>query len=805
MRAIPAADTGLDALNPLAPPKPAASPIAPALTAKPAPAAPPASPLSALPGPDSPAIPTPTAEAAPLPVTAPVSAPVSAPPMVNTAPPPINSGVPRFLGGDPGPSVSNPGDAGQAPAPFDPNNFAAPTGPGSRMQLPALPQPSASGGQAPTPGATPGTIQTLSGDWTPPTSAPTSAPLIKTTAGGTMTPQGDAANSFRGYQSSEGGSFGSTTAQTAGVTTWEQLAGQVHASPQDAARMQQEAAAVGVTDPRVGYALSSLSSITGQTPQQMFPGGAQGQTPESLKATERQMGLIANADHDAIKAGLASSDPMIQKAAQAKAAFYPDLVPKTAAQTKEKLTNDVLAATFVPGVGSARTEGNGNIVNPATGEVLGNLNDPNLDMAALKAKMGATGDNSMNANGQVVPTSQMPATAAPVNPNAGNWTAKDPAEQARLLASKATAADVGQAPKPQVGAPAPSATSGELTNPADIAKYAAARQKADSDRLMAEEAARRAASQAAPLAVNPPPIAPPTPTPSPLPSAPDAAAGQVASRVTPPMVNNAPILANPTSPEPSVTNPSDVGQVGGASGGAPMPVGPASPAGSVSTTPYTADQNLIDQTISRAPTADRFKIAQDKYDASVAAGEPQYEADQRSAMRKAAAGGALGSGMLNTSLGDIVSNRDTANRTNRTNFLNDALTGTISDSFGDTNIAQQQQGFQKGVSDTAFGQEATTTQLQDQLQNSSFGRALQALLAGSSGNPADTSLILSQIFGDQAGAASSALGGLISGTTTNNATAGSGNQLEDIIRKILESYGGGTSASDSPSSDNPTN
>jgi hypothetical protein len=236
-----------------------------------------------------------------------------------------------------------------------------------------------------------------------------------------------------------------------------------------------------------------------------------------------------------------------------------------------------------------------------------------------------------------------------------------------------------------------------------------------------------------------------------------------------------------------------------------MPVGPASPAGNVSTTPYTADQNLIDQTISRAPTADRFKIAQDQYDASVAAGEPAYQANLRDAMRKAAAGGALGSGMLNTSLGDIVTNRDTANRTNRTNFMDDALKGTIADSFGDTNIAQQQQGFEKGVSDTAFNENASATQLQDTLQNSSFGRALQALLAGSSGNPADTSLILSQIFGNQATGASSALGGLISGTTTNNATAGSGNQLQDIIKQILAGYGGGTSAPAPASSGNPTN
>lgn len=214
-------------------------------------------------------------------------------------------------------------------------------------------------------------------------------------------------------------------------------------------------------------------------------------------------------------------------------------------------------------------------------------------------------------------------------------------------------------------------------------------------------------------------------------------------------------------------------------------------AGGVGLSPIDINNPLTAQTISRAPGADRFKIAQDQYDASVKAGEPQFQASLRDALRGAAAGGALGSGKLNTSLGDITATRQNALDAGRQGFLADALKGTIADQFGDVGVAQQQQGFQKGLSDTAFNQSATQSQLQDQLTNSDFQRNLQRFLAGTSGNPADIQLALSKIFGDQASAAGGAATNLFKTQGQTAGTSGQADYLQQLDAAIRALSGGG--------------
>ena len=67
-------------------------------------------------------------------------------------------------------------------------------------------------------------IQTMTGEWTPPTASAQSAPLIATTAGGTMTPQGDVSNAFRGYESADGGTFGGAYSDKADPNLWSAVA-----------------------------------------------------------------------------------------------------------------------------------------------------------------------------------------------------------------------------------------------------------------------------------------------------------------------------------------------------------------------------------------------------------------------------------------------------------------------------------------------------------------------------------------------------------------------------------------------------
>ena len=226
------------------------------------------------------------------------------------------------------------------------------------------------------------------------------------------------------------------------------------------------------------------------------------------------------------------------------------------------------------------------------------------------------------------------------------------------------------------------------------------------------------------------------------------------------------------------------------SGAPAQPV--AGPSTAPSLTPTVPATALTNQTIATPALQDRFKLALDQWQNAQAATNPQYLASLRDANRMAAAGGALGSGQLQTSIGDLANNRQLQMDTQKNDFLNNALGGTIQDAKDATQQANQQQNFQAGQQGTAFNQGVTKAQLGDNLKNSAFGRSLQQLLAGSSGDPSSILLALSQIFGTQSSAAGQALGQNVSQTTTNTRTAGSNNTLQDILNALRG--GGGTTA-----------
>lgn len=557
---------------------------------------------------------------------------------VNLAPVPLGVGAatsgsaaPKVLG-----AVQN-ATGGQLPS-VPPISSVPPTGAaggspvGPSASLPPV-APAAAPATAP---LAPKPLDTLSGAWTPPTASAESAPLIASAAGGTMTPQGDAANSFRGYETSQGGGFGGYMAEK-------------------------------------GAAAPLWSGV-------------------------------ANGDPKSIQTALSSSDPELQRAAAESVARMLTMNDTQGGgiQMLKNLSPEQRAL-----VQKSYVEG-----NPYAADQAGY--DKNRANGGQSALYQQSWDRF---NIDAAPA------GLPVGANAGNWTAKDPAEQERLLAGQAA----GTVPTGMSPVPVGGATGGQTGSPV-----------------------------------------PPTAT---VPTA--APVGGTATTTAPPMVNNAP---------------------GGASSGAGASSAAGAPGVSTAaaTTPFTANDNFLNQIISRAPTADRFKIAQEQYDTAVKASDPQYQADLRDAMRKAAAGGALGSGMLNTSLGDISRVRQNTLDTQRTGFLDEALKGTIGDSFGDAGIAQQQQGFQAGRSDTAFNQGVTEAQLKDTLTNSSFGRALQQLVVGQGGSPADALMTLSAILSGQAGEAGQSLTDLIRGNATTTA-ANAGNSgsssggIADWLKQILAS------------------
>jgi len=247
-----------------------------------------------------------------------------------------------------------------------------------------------------------------------------------------------------------------------------------------------------------------------------------------------------------------------------------------------------------------------------------------------------------------------------------------------------------------------------------------------------------------------------------------------------PASSTSPVATTPTTaPTPSLQTLAATPTTGTAAGPTTnstlnglLPNVGATPTGTgVNSTPTSPGSSLLDQTLQGPSVTDPVQNALAGWNTFQQASQPQYNADLRTAMQQAAAGGALGSGMLNTSLGNIANQYQNQLQTAQQSLLENALQQQNRNAYANVGIAQQQQGFQNN-------------QQQEAVQN-----ALQQYLAGTSNNPANTSLLLSQIFGQQATGAGNALSGMISGTQNANAA----NSQNALIQQLLQGLGGGGS------------
>lgn len=307
---------------------------------------------------------------------------------------------------------------------------------------------------------------------------------------------------------------------------------------------------------------------------------------------------------------------------------------------------------------------------------------------------------------------------------------------------------------------------------------------------------------------------------------------------------------------PTLPTTGSIGPAGGAGNAGGIPIGPASGAQTPPTTGTTAtgaagpttpgpipidpattlppvnpDNSLLSKVITPGNSVDRFKLAQDSFNADVAATDPAYQATLRDTNRYNFGRGRGVSGMATNSIGDIATQREKSLDAMRTNYLNTALTGSIDDMYRNLGIETQQQGFQKSLADTAFDQSVTGAQLNDSLTNSDFGRWLasqgfardtqaqgfnQAMSkaqleefltngaynrasgnqqAGYANNPSDIMMILSQIFGSQSSAAAKAAAESFGNAGRSSGTSsGGGSTTDAFLQWLMSQYKKGGSA-----------
>lgn len=249
----------------------------------------------------------------------------------------------------------------------------------------------------------------------------------------------------------------------------------------------------------------------------------------------------------------------------------------------------------------------------------------------------------------------------------------------------------------------------------------------------------------------------------------------------------------------------------GAPVGAPGTVGAGlpttSPAGPT-LSPTTPQNALTNSTITPGPATDEYGIAQQQLANWQKANAPQLQANITQAERAAASQGAVGSGGLNTTLGNIANQFNLQQETQGNQFLSNALQQSIQNAYQNIAVAQQQQGFQAQQEGTAFNQGVTQTQLNSALQSTAFNQALQQFLGGTSGDPTQTMQQLSQMFSSQAAGAGQALSTLVQGINQANTTGASSSQMQALLNQYIQQMQGiqntagntpGTTPSNAPS------
>lgn len=286
------------------------------------------------------------------------------------------------------------------------------------------------------------------------------------------------------------------------------------------------------------------------------------------------------------------------------------------------------------------------------------------------------------------------------------------------------------------------------------------------------------ARTAAPTAPEPIPALRPTPPPAagqtpltaglrrPQPKLPAAPAAPGTAMAPVPVGGSQPILlpgGQPTGQAGTATLsphiPAATPTQGTPMGGAP-PAVPATPtAGSPTTlTPTDPNNPLTAQTITPGALADRFAIAEQRWQQFADSTAPAYQAALRDANRMGAAQGRLGAGSLRTDFGNLANQRDLNLRTAQGGFLSDALEGSIDDAWRGIGLAERQQGFQAGQQTQAFGNELARMQIEEALRSGDFSRALQLWMAGNQGGTgANTALAGANTAGNNAQDAYAAL------------------------------------------------
>jgi hypothetical protein len=173
--------------------------------------------------------------------------------------------------------------------------------------------------------------------------------------------------------------------------------------------------------------------------------------------------------------------------------------------------------------------------------------------------------------------------------------------------------------------------------------------------------------------------------------------------------------------------------------------------------------DLRSSSVLPADTVDRFKLAQDRLNSFRTARQPQHDANVRRIIEQnGAALGRLGSGMLNTDVGNESLAFERENRDEESRVLQDALEGTIGDARSNRGEYRTERDYQSGTARQAVQDAITQWLMEQQAQQQDFNQGTTLAGLGYGNSPANLFFGQGQQYGQQAGQAWDSLAQLLS-------------------------------------------
>lgn len=275
------------------------------------------------------------------------------------------------------------------------------------------------------------------------------------------------------------------------------------------------------------------------------------------------------------------------------------------------------------------------------------------------------------------------------------------------------------------------------------------------------------------------------------------AAGGPATDSTPSIPSNVPLLGNGGQP---VTSGSGDGVAPGAS--IPPEVLKAlqsytTQPGGLSNTPQIqagTPSDLTSTAVLPGSDVDRFALAQKRLSDFRAANDPVHDARTRKIIENnGAALGRLGSGMLNTDVGNEQDayNREQSDLSNR--LLSDAIEGTIGDARSNRNELRGERGYQGDLERQAYGRSVDEYKLGQDADARAFDEAMRRAQFGDTGNPSGLDVAAGASKRQSADSDQRAYQQLVSGLTQRQASGDS--QAGSILDWLKKQIAGGADES----------